>query len=316
MPSPAGIGAQYGMALEATPGTLVAPTRFMEFLNESIKLDQKKIYSKGLRAGRRVNTTGRWANGTRSVGGDVRFEVADRNFGLLLRLAMGAVATSGASAPFTHTFSPGDLLDDSFTCQIGRPDIAGVVQPFTYTGCKVNSFSLEAAVDAILQMTVSIVGMNESTAQALATASYPASTQLYTFAQGALTVGGAAVPVSSFRLNGGNNLAERRAFLGSTSVRPPAENGWREFTGDFTAEFNGLTEYNRFVNGTESALILTFTAGTSILRITANVLYDGDTPNVSGPEITDLPVKFSCLASGATDDTAIKIEYIGPDATP
>jgi len=91
----------------------------------------------------------------------------------------------------------------------------------------------------------------------------------------------------------------------------------REYTGSLDAEFLTLTDYNRFTAGTAAALVLTFTgpilggATTTKLIITATVRYDGDTPNVGGPDEIRLTLPFKVIEVAAND---FKVEYTSTDA--
>lgn len=299
-----GIDAQFGFADESAYGTLTTPTKFLEFISESLKLEKERIESAGIKAGRRV--LHRWNEGVQRVTGDVEIELAPEGTGTLLKHMFGGVATVGAADPYTHTFTPGDLNGKSFTCQVGRPDVAGTIQPFTYTGCKIPEWELAFAVNEYLKLKTTVYGANETTATALATASYPTTYNPFTFAHGSLTVGGSELAVIEGTVAASNALATDRHRIRSTDPshpKEPLENGRREFTGSLTADFESLTQYNRFVNGTEAALVLTFEQSANrSLEITMNVRFDGETPAVGGMELIEQTLPFKCTS--ATSDAA------------
>lgn len=311
-----GINAQFGFVDEATYGTAVTPTKFLEFISESIKLEKERIESAGIKAGRRV--LHRWNDGVQRVTGDVEIELAPQGTGTLLKHMFGGVTTSGAADPYTHTFTPGPLNGKSFTCQFGRPDVGGTVQPFTYTGCKIPEWELTFSVNEYLKLKTSIYGANETTGTALATASYPATYSPFTFAHGSLTVAGTEIALIEGSLAASNALATDRHRIRATNPshpKEPLENGRREFTGSLTADFESLTAYQRFVNGTEAALILTFSQSASrSLVITCNVRFDGETPAVGGMELLEQSLPFKCT-SATSDAAAITAELKNGDAT-
>lgn len=323
-PIPTGLGAQSGMVDEVTYGTGVTVTRFFEFVSESLKMTIERMESQGLRASSRLLRSDRWASGRKSVEGDIEHELANKGFGIKLKHCLGGVSTSqpaSVSDPtvFDHIFTPGDL-PTSFTEQIGRPDRSGTVQPFTYEGCRVASWSLGAAIGEFGKLKLSIIGEDEKTGTALAVASYPAGQTLMTFVNGSLTVGGSASPVRSFSIGGNNGLAGDDYALGSALRRSPLEAALREYTGEVDADFVGLGDYNRFINGTEAALEFLFEGATISnafkfqTKITANVRFDGDTPNVGGPAEIRLPLKFKCV--GNTSASALTVLYRTTDSTP
>lgn len=285
---------QIGIVDEVTYGTAVTVTRFFEFTKETIKRNIENIMSKGIRAGR-MNTarSGAYARWDKGSSGPIEMEVSNRGFGIWLKHMLGAVNTTGGGPTYSHAATEASLVGDFFTCQVGRDDA-----PFTYAGCKVTDWSLGAKVGELLMLSVSIDAQSESTAIAKATASYPTGLRPYSFLDGALTVGGAATSVSEFKLDGKNQPATERYFLGSPLKKEPTDQG-RERTGTLTLEFEDLTAYNLFVNGTESALVLTCTAGADTLTITCPaVLFTGETPTVDSPEIIPLTLPFIVLGDG------------------
>lgn len=316
MPLASGLASQIGLAEESTYGTFVAPTRYVEFVQESLGLDRARIESKGLRAGRRV--LHRWAAGTQRVNGDIVLEAAAAGQAVLWKHMLGSVVTTGSN-PYTHTCSPGDLAGKSLTIQVGKPDIGGVVRSHSFLGCKIATAELAAAIDEYVQLTLGIYGAHEDTAQTLGTASYPAALSPWVFTHGSVTLAAAGFDVKEFSLSIDNGLATDRHFIRSTTPeRPkePLEEKRREITGLLTADFTDLTAYNRFVNGTEAALVLALNSGASAqLTITMNVRFDGETPKVGGDELLDQPLPFKAT-SGTSDAAAITVAIVNADATP
>ncbi|MEV0085260.1 phage tail tube protein [Saccharopolyspora sp. NPDC050642] len=327
MAIPSGLDAQLMTGEQTSYATAATVDRGYEFRAEALSLEAQRIESSGLRPGKRVLRTKRWFQGQRSVGGEITMELGTVSFGRWFKHAFGAVSTAqpdATNAPtvYKHTFTPGPP-PPGLTIQVGRPDTAGTVHPFTYTGCKVSSWTLSSAIGEIVTLAVTVLGRDETTATPLATASYPANLDLLTFVEGSLTVAGSAHEIRSINLQGTNGLADDRYVHGSRLRNEPLEIGAegsqaRVYSGTIEGEFNNLTAYNRFVNGDEAELVLLF-AGANIagafnyeVRITANVRFDGTTPNVPDGNVImqTLPIK-------AVDDgtTSIKLEYQTTDAT-
>lgn len=311
-----GLAAQVGLKTETTWGTAVAVDRFTPLISESMTEKIERLESAGIAPGARVLRSGQWATGNVEVSGDLGFELYQQGMGLWFRHMFGAVSTSGAG-PYTHTFTPGDMSDDHFTLQIGKPDVAGTVQPFTFSGCKVTEWELAAKAGELVTLGVSVVGKDLATGTSLATASYGTGSGLpFSFAHASVTVGGSAAYVKEITLKGSNGLAVDRRGIGSAYIKEPLEAELRAYEGEMVCEFESLTQMNLFRNGTENALVLTIDAGSAAkCVITTNVRYDGSTPEVQGRGVTELKVPFKCLGP-STDAGAISAVLTNSDATP
>jgi len=313
-PLATGLGGQLGFAAESTYGTFVAPTRFLEFTEASVKYERERIESNGIRAGRRVPH--RWAQGVQRAAGDVTFEMAPQGFGLLWAHVLGGTDVITGTNPYTHTLSPGDLAGKSLSLQIGKPDLGGVVRAFTYLGCKVTGAQVAAAVNEYAMMTVSFYGNHLDTAQTLGTASYPTGLTPFDFTKGSVTVAGSAFDVKEFNLSIDNGLAVDRHFIRATTPersKEPLEANRRAYTGTMTADFTDLTALNRFINGTEASLVLTFNAGAAAqTTITMNVRFDGEDPDI-GQDVLEQPLQFKAVSS-TSDAAAITVVVVNADA--
>ena len=311
-----GLGSQFGFVAESTPGTFVAPTKFLEFTGETLTYHRDRIVRKGMRAGRRLSYG--WAAGVQWVDGDVTVELGPQGSALLFKHWLGAVNTTGVN-PYTHTVTPGSPDALSLTMQVNKPDVGGVDRVFSYLGCSITSGELSCKVNEFLTGKFSVYGMHEDTSQALATASYPANYSPFVFTQGSLQIAAAAYDITEFTFKGDNGLKTGRHFMRATTPERPKlskEADWRQYTGTLRSDFIDLTAYNRFVNGTEAALVMTFNAGASAqMTITTNVRFDGDTPQVSGPQLLEQSLPFVCT-SGTSDAAAVTIAIVNADATP
>lgn len=303
-----GLGAQVGLIQEVTYGTYIAPTRFLEFVSESLSLSIERIESNAIRAGTTILRTDRWGSGRWGVEGDIELEVATKGFGLIFKNMLGEVAITtpaGGALARDHTHTLGDLFGDSLTIQVGRPGVGGTVHPFSYSGCKIASWELSNEVDGLLALTITVDGQTETTAQALATASFAANDQLLYFTGGAVTVGGSAFDVTNITISGDNGLATERYFLRATTPqlkKEPVQAAFTEITGTMEIEFSDLTAYNRFVTGTTAAVTAEWTGpliegalNYGVLVTMPSVRFDGETPTVDGPDILSATVPFKVV---------------------
>lgn len=296
-----GIDAQWGFAAESTYGTGVTVDTFLPLVSEGMKRNEAFTESEGIIAGRRHLTSDQWNSGDLDISGPVQTELHEHDVHVLLEHCLGG---SSGSGPWTIT--PATLSDLGLTMQFGVPGVGGTVHPFTYAGCKIASWELACAAGQVATLGLDVVAQTVTTGTALASASYTSGNKPFKFTGGTLTIAGSGVNTKEVTLSGDNSLNVSRRFLGVNTIAEPVEMGLRPYTGSVMAEFEDLTAYNRFVNHTEAALVLTFSANSSSIAITTNVRFDGETPEISGRDVVEQPLPFTCIASGA-DSTAISI---------
>lgn len=298
MSTPAGLGGQFGYISETTTGTLVTVDTFLPVNSAPIKEEIENLDSEGIRAGRLI--TAAWKQGFRTVSGTVEMELWNTDIATLFRHMFGAVSTATNGAQWDYTYTPADLTGESMTIQTGIPDITGTVRPFTFAGSKVASWTLTAEAESLVMLSLDIVAMTATNGVTLETASYDAALAPFVFTEGSLSIAGSTNNVvQSFELTGDNGITERPR-LGSEYSREYLQNGFREFTGTITADFEDLTQYNRFLDGDEASLIFNLDNGTETLVITMNVRFDGETPELAGVELIEEPIAFKAVS--ATND--------------
>jgi hypothetical protein len=248
----------------------------------------------------------------------------------------------------------------SMTWQKGVPsaDAPGstVIEPFTYVGCKISDWEISVETGAIVQCQLTIDARNElggagnsdplnGSVPSLAVfseANIGSSTDpinVYHFREGTLYTGGTPTLTSGVLTMAGQSTAANikscsfkethaldtnRYFIGSSGFKAEQiENGFRQLTGAFVAEFlSAETYYNAFSADTTTGLQLTFvggTAGTSgantdtLSIIFPNIKLDGESPMVGGPGIVTENVTFTGLDDNAT--APYQFEYISTDST-
>ena len=312
-----GIEAQLGLAEEADYNTPVTVTRFHEFVSEGLKFEQKRIDSKGLRAGRR--TIHRWAPGTQKVSGPITMELAPGGLGLLLKHAIGGGTTAGAG-PFEHTFIPASRDGESLTLQLGRPSIDGTLNPFTYSGVKIPSWSLKASIDEYVMLTLNTYGAAEESdgnVIPLAEAVYPADDDPFIFSEATITIGGDTECFTEIELNYETAMKTDRYFMCPGSGRVPDEpldNGDIVVGGSLSGDFDNLALYNIYKTNVEVPLVLTFENSTGLsLVFTLNVRFDGENANVEGPELLEESIPFM-VVSEVSDAAAFTAVLTNNDA--
>ena len=141
-----------GIAKEVTKGTPVAPTDFIPVLANKLKpMDViGELNDEGLRGSlvKDYNYIQGRSNSTYDFGGSV---FAD-TIGYVLAGVLGDVATTGASAPYTHTIS----LKNATSVGADAQPIAYTLTDFyaanvrAYPGLQFHDFSLECTADGLL----------------------------------------------------------------------------------------------------------------------------------------------------------------------
>lgn len=315
MAIPSGLSAQLTFAQETTYGTLVAPTRAIPFSNESIESEFEPLESDGIIAGATIRRSNQWAQGVWRHEGDIELEAFDRSIGLLLVHALGSVTTSGTTAPFTHTITPGDLTGKGLTIQSGRTDRGGTVRPFTFGGCKIDSLELAVETGELATLGLSVIAQTVTTGTSLQTASYAADIAPFRFTNGSFSLAGSSLCIRSASLSIENNLDTDRLCVGQNYIDQPLQGELREITGEVELEFPDLVHWARFVAGTEGALQLALTLGTASLTFLLNVRTDQATPTVEGRELLVQTMNFTAVGTNG-DPSALTCTYVCSDTTP
>lgn len=321
-----GLSAQLGIATETTFGVRNVPDHFYELVSETIKLNKTRVAAKGIKPAKLVQRSQRFRTTRTDVTGDFVLEAASNSFGLLFYHMLGNKASIADGVGFKRTYTLADSFGISFTAQVGRTDTGGVTRVFEYNGCKITDWEISTAIDQVLSVKTTIDGVQETTAQTLATAAYPSNTtnEVYYVDEVALTIGGVATKCKDLSIMGKNNLKTDRFFMGQQTKLEQLRHAYVDLSGKITPEFNDLSLYNLFVNDTTiqgtAGIVVTCTGQKTYDTAKPNkivitlpaVRYDGDTPNVSGPEVIDLPLSFTVL----DDDTnaPITIDYYTADA--
>lgn len=257
----------------------------------------------------------------RGAGGAIDFIVLNKGFGLLLEQGVGQNTITGGSADKTHTIIPdaSALQGKSMTLQVGRPDVGGTVRAFTFEGGKILGGELKCDVDGPLHYIPTFDFDNVLTATALASASYPATQEMFVFSEGAVTLGGTTIYAKSMSVKWANNLKTDRRNIGNVK-REPVANNWMEVTVDLDCELEDLTQYAAWLAGTQATFLATFTLATVIpttatpfsftIRIEKCELM-GDTPKVGGPDVVRMPLKLRGLYDGT--NPILKLVYVTSD---
>lgn len=150
----------------------------------------------------------------------------------------------------------------------------------------------------------------------LATASYGTlAATPFKFNHAAVTVGGSSVDVTDLKISGANSLKTDRRFLGSQLAAKALREGRREFMVELGQEFRDLTAINALKNGTEVAVVASFTGASTSVTITMNCRYDEASPSTDGKSLAEQPVKLKCVRSSSGNGSAITAVLVSASET-
>lgn len=333
----AGIGASLGWARETTPGTIVTPSRWGEFNSETLACEKVVVQGQGLRGGGLYPRTARRVVVGRNAGGDINLDVATNGMGLLLESMLGGTSTSAvvSGTAYQQVHQPGAAVK-TLTIQKLVPEmVTGTLKPFTYNGCKVTSWTINFAKDAIVTLSITVDAWDEVTTTSAGTPSYSSTTNVFHFGQAALLIGGTASTTSGLvSVSGGTAIAgiTGGSITGSTGIRTGSENrylngkidqgqnDWRGVSGSLSLDFiNESDVVDLYEADTGATLRLTFTGTTAITGavypvfevLIPRIFFGGETPQVSGPGVISLTAPFT----GGDDGTnaALQIRTVTSD---
>ena len=269
----ASVRSYVGIAKEATKGTAVAATDFIPVAKDALKPADiyDSLFDQGLRGSNVMNYNYIQGRGrsTFDFGGAV---FAD-TIGYALAGIMGSVATSGASAPYTHTIS----LLNSLTSGADAQPISYTLTDFyavnvrQYPGCQFSDFSLKFNADGMLEYDAKTTGWLSSTV-ADPTPSF--STVLPTPVwRGTVSIGGSAVSNS---MEGNIDLKRGvTPIYGISNTQNPYQVflGALEVTGSIKFAMNSDTELTRFLSNSQPAIVLNWAygSGASAVQIQATI---------------------------------------------
>lgn len=231
----------------------------LPFTSESLSRSIELIDSDTIRG---VRSAVPPVRGNTDVAGSVNFNL-NAYPGEVLLGALGAVTTSGETAPYTHVIKVGDTVP-SFTIEKGFSDIS---QFFKYQGCKVNRFSLTASPTGFQKASIDLIGAKLTTAGT----SFDETLTDYGLAEfdgfriSSITEGGSAITSNkptevSFTIE--NNLDGDTFYIGGNGQRAAVNEGLVKVSGTIRGLFESLALYNKAVAQTETALVLTYQFGT------------------------------------------------------
>lgn len=250
-----------GVAKETTEGTAVAPTAFIPVSIGKLKTADiiDPLMDEGLR-GSLVKDYNYIPGRTRSTidfGGPVFADTIPWGIAGLL----GSVATTGASAPYTHTIS---LKNSSVAAADAQPTSLTFTDFYAanvraYAGVSIHDFGLTFSAEGLLDYDA------KGTGWASATASTPTPTFSTVTAtpvwQATVTIGGSAV---AYTVEGSLNMSRPvTPIYGISNTQQPYNIflGALETKGQFKFVMENDTELTRYLTNTQPSIVLNWSNG-------------------------------------------------------
>jgi len=262
-----------GIAKEATKGTIVAPTDFIPVAKDSLKpVDLvDPLFDTGLRGSNVVNYN--YIPGRKHSTVDYGGAVFADTVGYAIAGLLGTVATTGVSAPYTHTIS----LKNSLTSGADDQPISYTLTDFyaadvrSYPGCQFSDFSLKFNADGMLEYDTKTTGFPSSTvSDPTPTFSTVLPTPVW---RGTVSIGGTAV---SNAMNGNIDMKRNvTPVYGIASTQSPYQVflGPIEVTGKITFMMENDDQLTNFLSNTQPAVVLNWAygSGSTELQVQATI---------------------------------------------
>jgi hypothetical protein len=307
--------ASVGFSQETTYGTYVAPTRWLEYTDESLDFNKNIKQGQGLRVGGRVARSARRVVPTADAGGDVSYELTSKGMGLLFDSALGSsTSTLVSGTTFQQVFTLGDT-PKSLTVQKGLPEAGGTVDAYTFLGAMIAQLELTFANADIGMAKFTLDCKDLSTAQSYVAPSYPTTPSLYHFANWSIQTGtltaptttalaSMPTPIADFRdatVQINNNLRNDRFNGGGSGRKSKPTVGLRTITGSATVEYDSTTFRDAVLNETPMGLLLQYTGAAlstgveTIQVVLPEVKFDSELPKTNGTDLITQPMQFAVL---------------------
>lgn len=314
-----------------------------EFKSETLELKKTTVQGQGLHGGGLYDRARRRVLATYEASGNITMDLPGNGLGLLLRHMLGSFTPvgdssavnvgpieNGTTGAYTQIHQPGTLKGHSLCVQKGVPATDGTVEPFTYTGCKIESWTLSCEVNQIAQLELTLDARAElagsasidpanAAVPALAIPGYFPGMELFHFREATLLTGAPTTngttgvcslssptplgQVTKASIQHAVTLDKERFFLGSNGFKDEQlENGFRKITGSFDVEFQSAeTMYTAFAEDIPLSVELKFVgpvigSGSDAAEldiIIPSVFLDGEAPKVSGPGVVSQSVAFT-----------------------
>lgn len=231
------------------------------------------------------------------------FNIAGDLVGSARKTAYDLLLESALQGEFSGDVLIAERVRKSFTIEKQFNDI-DVTENHRFSGCEVSAMSLSATAAGPVPVTFTMIGQSINSGTFLvqlagATYAPEVSVDQFTSMSGSITEGGgASAVVSSFDLTISRNMEQSFVIGQDVGIQGPS--ALCDVTGTITAFYKSDAIYQKFLNETESSIVIELTdgAGSSWSINLPRIKYTGGNPDISGPGQVEPPFTFQAL----TDD--------------
>ncbi len=305
MANNSGAQAVWGFGIETTQNTRVAADMFHPFVQESMKENHAPIFDNGIYNDEPFMRSP--VAGAQKPGGQVALELTPEVCSQLFFLAMGAVTTTGSSAPYTHEITRDLGTLKSFTMHIVRPGLT-TLEVWEYIGCMIAGWNIQVAPAARPTLQLDVLANRCDRSATALSPTYPTLNRL-SHTHCSLTIAGSGQTFDSLTIGQRTGVAAENQI---SSTNPGSQTVFEagagsDFLGSLTVDYTSTTEgfYADQLAGTTRAMVLTMAVSAS-----ASIVIDGDavftddpTPNVSGKGKTKHSLGYRFVNGGSNPPT-------------
>lgn len=254
--------------------------------------------------------------GNKDVSGQLVATLAPQSAMRMLANLIGAPATTGASAPYTHVFSLANPLPVSMGLELDYgAAIVGAGRYLRLVGVRVAKATFKFQSSGFCEVTYDLRGADFSLT---ATTPIDASPDDYghsgfSMFSATLTEGGAPyAQATDLTIVWDNDLDDSLFVIGGGGVRADLPEGFCKISGQMTALYASASLITKGIDSTDSALVLTLQHGSGVgtasnEKITFNVpnlLYDVTSPPVDGPRGLRQQINYNAHQVGTSEQAA------------
>lgn len=240
----------FGIAQETTPGTRVAPTKFLPVKDVDFPVDTEFIEIREIAGSRQA-----FSSFDGAVRPDVNFTTAfypSEGMAVILRGLLGnhgSVQVTGSTIAWTHTFVDAAILPSfSFERSDARADGQGILLQ-SISGCKIESVGFTCAYGEDVEVSVAAQGLNFPTTPGSKPVSFTYPTMNpFIFTGAAVEIDGTPSLVFKSVDFEFTNTLERQEALNKSRTAYKIFEGGMEASLSGTLIFDDLTMYNKLKN--------------------------------------------------------------------
>jgi Phage tail tube protein len=344
MALPSGLGAQWAAIDESDYGVAPSLSSAVFYACDKDSLQLKKVTKQGtgIFAGSLAPRAARRRPTEYSVQGALPMDLPMRQLNPWLKRMFGSFSQSGitltedgSTGAYSATHYLGDLTGHTFTLQAGKPTTDGTVEPFTYTGCKVQAWEISCAMGDIAKLNLTIEGRNElagswddtlnGSVPSLESFTAPVSGEPFCWVDAGVYYGGTPSTSSGVTtVSGATHAGNVKGPLSLKVTRPmdtsryspdvapfrnePLQNGLTKIEGSWVVEWLSAETYlGAYQSDTGVTIELRFTGPVigsgsdhaELSLLCSQVKLDGASPQVPGPDLLMQTIPWTTLDDGA-----------------